>query len=175
MSTLAAISGANPIPFTDIVVVLAIQAGTIIQIGKNFGYIWKTISKHDLESIYKGELYNPNIIQNQNQGEAHMNRKDIENLVLTIFFKGVMMTFFLNIDDVLKIFWGIGSIAGAILGSIIDGGIVFKYSNNARKYYESKCKADDGTIFFTTRCAEYEIIFRQFELFKNTNLIYPSE
>ena len=175
MSTLAAISGANPIPFTDIVVVLAIQAGTIIQIGKNFGYIWKTISKHDLESIYKGELYNPNIIQNQNQGEAHMNRKDIENLVLTIFFKGVMMTFFLNIDDVLKIFWGIGSIAGAILGSIIDGGIVFKYSNNARKYYESKCKADDGTIFFTTRCAEYEIIFRQFELFKNFDLIYPPE
>ena len=175
MSTLAAISGANPIPFTDIVVVLAIQAGTIIQIGKNFGYIWKTISKHDLESIYKGELYNPNIIQNQNQGEAHMNIKDIEKLVLTIFFKGVMMTICLNIDDVLKIFWGIGSIVGAILGSIIDGGIVFKYSNNARKYYESKCKADDGTIFFTTRCAEYEIIFRQFELFKNFDLIYPPE
>ena len=175
MSTLAAISGASPIPFTDVAVVLAIQAGTIIQIGKNFGYIWKTISKHDLESIYKGELYNPNIIQNQNQGEAHMNRKDIEKLVLTMFFKGVMMTFFLNIDDVLKIFWGIGSIAGAILGSIIDGGIVFKYSNNARKYYESKCKADDGTIFFTTRCAEYEIIFRQFELFKNFDLIYPPE
>ena len=175
MSTLAAISGANPIPFTDIVVVLAIQAGTIIQIGKNFGYIWKTISKHDLESIYKGELYNPNIIQNQNQGEAHMNIKDIEKLVLTIFFKGVMMTICLNIDDVLKIFWGIGSIVGAILGSIIDGGIVFKYSNNARKYYESKCKADDGTIFFTTRCAEYEKIFRQFELFKNFDLIYPPE
>ena len=175
MSTLAAISGANPIPFTDIVVVLAIQAGTIIQIGKNFGYIWKTISKHDLESIYKGELYNPNIIQNQNQGEAHINRKEIEKLVLAIFFKGVMMTTLLNIDDVLKIFWGAGTLVGALIGAIIDGGIVFKYSNNARKYYESKCKADDGTIFFTTRCAEYEIIFRQFELFKNFELIYPPE
>ena len=175
MSTLAAISGASPIPFTDIAVVLAIQAGTIIQIGKNFGYIWKTISKHDLESIYKGELYNPNIIQNQNQGEAHINRKEIEKLVLAIFFKGVMMTTLLNIDDVLKIFWGAGTLVGALIGAIIDGGIVFKYSNNARKYYESKCKADDGTIFFTTRCAEYEIIFRQFELFKNFELIYPPE
>ena len=175
MSTLAAISGVSPIPFTDIVVVVTIQAGTIIQIGENFGYIWKTISKHDLESIYKGELYNPNIIQNQNQGEAHINRKDIEKLVLETIFKGIGMAICLNIDDVVKLFWGIGSIAGAILGAIIDGGIVFKYSNNAKKYYESKCKADDGTIFFTTRCAEYEIIFRQFELFKNFDLIYPPE
>ena len=127
MSTLAAISGASPIPFTDIAIVLSIQAGTIIQIGQNFGYIWKTISKHDLESIYKGELYNPNIIQNQNQGEAHINRKDIEKLVLETIFKGIGMAICLNIDDVVKLFWGIGSIAGAIVGAIIDGGIVFKY------------------------------------------------
>ena len=175
MSALAAISGASPVPFTDIAVVITIQAGTIIQIGKNFGYIWKTISKHDLESIYKGELYNPDIIQNQNQGELHLNNEDIKKLVLATIFKGIGMGICLNIDDIVKLFWGIGTIVGAVLGGIIDGGIVFKYSNNARKYYESKCKADDGTIFFTTRCAEYEIIFRQFELFKNTNLIYPSE
>lgn len=80
-----------------------------------------------------------------------------------------------NIDDILKLFWGVGSIVGSAVGAIIDGGIIYKYSNNAKKYYESKCKADDGTIFFTTRCAEYEIIFRQFELFKNFDLIYPSE
>ena len=150
MSTLAAISGVSPIPFTDIAVVVTIQAGTIIQIGENFGYIWKTISKHDLESIYKGELYNPNIIQNQNQGEAHMNRKDIEKLIFSIFFKGVMMTTFLSVNEVLKIFWGIGSIAGGIIGAMV-------------------------AIFFTTRCAEYEKIFRQFELFKNFDLIYPPE
>ena len=175
MSALAAASGASPVPFTDIAVVFTIQAGTIIQIGKNFGYIWKTISKHDLESIYKGELYNPDKIQNQNQGKIHLNNEDIKKLIFATIFKGIGMAICLNIDDVVKLFWGIGSIAGSVLGAIIDGGIVFKYSNNARKYYESKCKADDGTIFFTTRCAEYEIIFRQFELFKNFNLIYPSE
>ena len=174
MSALAAISGASPVPFTDIAVVITIQAGTIIQIGKNFGYIWKTISKHDLESIYKGELYNPDIIQNQNQGELHMSNEKIKELIFAIIFKGIGMVI-LNVDDIFKMFWGIGTAVGAVIGGIIDGGIVFKYSNNARKYYESKCKADDGTIFFTTRCAEYEIIFRKFELFKNTNLIYPSE
>ena len=175
MTGLAAAAGAIPIPFTDIPIVISIQAGTIIKIGKNYGYIWKTISKNDLVSIYKGELYNPNQIQIQNQDNLHMNIEDITKLIGETFFKGVGMMIASNIDDIFKLIWGIGTIIGSVVGSIIDGGIVYKYSNNAKKYYESKCKTDDGTIFLTTRCAEYEIIFRQFELFKNFNLIYPSE
>ena len=176
MTGLAIAAGASPIPFTDIPAVISLQAGTIIKIGKNFGYIWKTISKNDLVSIYKGELYNPiNQIQIQNQNNLHMNIEDIRNLIVETIFKGARMMIAANIDDILKLFWGVGSIVGSAVGAIIDGGIIYKYSNNAKKYYESKCKADDGTIFFTTRCAEYEIIFRQFELFKNFDLIYPSE
>ena len=172
---LAMAAGASPIPFTDIPIVISLQTGTIIKIGKNYGYIWKTISKNDLVSIYKGELYNPNQIQNQNQNNLHMNKEDITKLIGETIFKGAGMMVAANIDDFIKLFWGIGTIIGSVVGSIIDGGIVYKYSNNAKKYYESKCKADDGTIFLTTRCAEYEIIFRQFELFKNFDLIYPSE
>ena len=44
-----------------------------------------------------------------------------------------------------------------------------------KKYFESKCLTDDGTIFFTTRCSEYEVIFNKFEQFKKFELIYPSE
>ena len=175
MTGLAMAAGASPIPFTDIPIVISLQTGTIIKIGKNYGYIWKTISKNDLVSIYKGELYNPNQIQNQNQNNLHMNKEDITKLIGETIFKGAGMMVAANIDDFIKLFWGIGTIIGSVVGSIIDGGIVYKYSNNAKKYYESKCKADDGTIFLTTRCAEYEIIFRQFELFKNFDLIYPSE
>ena len=176
MTGLAIAAGASPIPFTDIPAVISLQAGTIIKIGKNYGYIWKTISKNDLVSIYKGELYNPiNQIQIQNQNNLHMNIEDITKLIGETIFKGARMMIAANIDDILKLFWGVGSIVGSAVGAIIDGGIIYKYSNNAKKYYESKCKADDGTIFFTTRCAEYEIIFRQFELFKNFDLIYPSE
>ena len=175
MTGLAAAAGASPIPFTDIAAVLSIQAGTIIKIGKNYGYILKTISKNDLVSIYKGELYNPTQIKIQNQDNLHIYIKDIKKLIGETIFKGAGMMIAANVDDILKIFWGIGTIVGSALGVIIDGGIIYKYSNNAKKYYESKCRADDGTIFFTTRCAEYEIIFRQFELFKNFDLIYPSE
>ncbi len=176
MTGLAIAAGASPIPFTDIPIVISLQTGTIIKIGKNYGYIWKTISKNDLVSIYKGELYNPiNQIQIQNQNNLHMNIEDITKLIGETIFKGARMMIAANIDNILKLFWGVGSIVGSAVGAIIDGGIIYKYSNNAKKYYESKCKADDGTIFFTTRCAEYEIIFRQFELFKNFDLIYPSE
>ena len=175
MTGLAAAAGASPIPFTDIPIVISLQTGTIIKIGKNYGYIWKTISKNDLVSIYKGELYNPNQNQIQNQDNLHMNIEDMIKLIGETIFKGAGMMIAANVDDILKIFWGIGTIVGSALGVIIDGGIVYKYSKNAKKYYESKCRADDGTIFFTTKCAEYEIIFRQFELFKNFDLIYPSE
>ena len=50
MTGLATAAGASPIPFTDIPAVISLQAGTIIKIGKNYGYIWKTISKNDLVS-----------------------------------------------------------------------------------------------------------------------------
>ena len=175
MIALASVSGFNPIPFIDIAIVSSIQAGTIIQIGKYYGYVWKTISKNDLIAIYRGELYQANNQQNQNQVQSYLTKEEISKLVLETFFKGILMIFALSVDDVLKSIWGIGTIPGMILGAIIDGGIIFKYSNNAKKYFESKCLTDDGTIFFTTRCSEYEVIFNKFEQFKKFELIYPSE
>ncbi len=175
MTALASATGLNPIPFTDIIIVSSIQAGTIIRIGKYYGYVFKTISKSDLIAIYRGELYNPQNEENQNQVFRILTMEEIIKLIVETFFKGVLMVTAFSIDDCLKAFWGIGTIPGIILGAVIDGGIVFKYSKNSLNYFESKCMTDDGTIFFTTRCSEYEVIFRKFEQFKNFDLIYPSE
>ena len=82
--------------------------------------------KNDLVSIYKGELYNPNNqIQIQNQDNLHINIEDITKLIGETIFKGVGMMIAANIDDVLKLFWGIGTIIGSAVGAIIDGGIVY--------------------------------------------------
>ena len=176
MIALASVSGMNPIPFTDIAVVSSIQTTTIIKIGKYYGYVWKTISKNDLIAIYRGELYKANNQQNQNQVQSNLTKEEIVKLVLETFkIKEFLMILALSVDVALKGIWGIGTIPGMILGAIIDGGIIFKYSNNAKKYFESKCLTDDGTIFFTTRCSEYEVIFNKFEQFKKFELIYPSE
>lgn len=83
--------------------------------------------------------------------------------------------FLLNIDDVIKSLWGIGTVIGMIIGAAADAGIVYKYALNAKRYFESKCKEDDGTIFFCTRCSEYEVIFRKFKQFDEYDLVYPSE
>ncbi len=92
-----------------------------------------------------------------------------------IFAKRIMTVFLLNIDDIIKSFYGIGTIIGMGVGAFADAGIIINYSRKAKNYFESKCKADDGTLFFCTRCAEYEVIFRKFKQFEKFDLIYPSE
>ena len=170
MSTAAAGAGAIPIPFADIGVVMSIITSAIVQIGKAYGYIWKKISKKDLFAIYRGELYKK---ENEENSMFFNNYFELAKIIGEIFAKGIMMFFALTIDDVIKSLWGLGTTIGMAIGAVADSGIVYKYSYNAKKYFESKCKEDDGTIFFSTRCGEYEIIFRRFKQFENYNLIIP--
>lgn len=171
MSLAAAAAGSIPIPFADVTIVLNILGGTIIKIGQIYGYVWKKISKNDLIAIYKGELYQKkNDIEKDNDSLI-----EFLKVVAEIFAKGIMTMFLLNIDDIIKSLWGIGTVIGMIIGAAADAGIVYKYALNAKRYFESKCKEDDGTIFFCTRCSEYEVIFRKFKQFDEYDLIYPSE
>ena len=82
--------------------------------------------------------------------------------------------FLLNVDDIMKMFPIINTL-GVLVGSTLDIGLAFSFCRDAKKYFESKCKSDDGTIFFITRCYEYEVIFRKFKQFENYELIYPAQ
>ena len=168
-------AGAIPVPFADISFVLTIVASSIIRIGKFYGYVWKKISKKDLKAIYNGELYSGMDNLNNENNDRINNVKEILKIFGEMVLKGIGTCIALGIDDIIKSLWGIGTLVGAVIGAIVDAGIVYKYSNNARKYFESKCKKDDGTIFFCTRCAEYEVIFRKFKQFENFDLVYPSQ
>lgn len=170
--TLAAFgAGAIPIPFADFSIVISILTTTIVSIGKYYGYIWKRILKDDLLSIYDGKLYNKK--ENDDKKE-NTNYKQIIKLIAEIFGKGIIMMIALNLDDIIKVVYGVGTLIGMAIGAVMDSGIVFQYARNAKKYFESKCKSDDGTIFFITRCSEYEVIFRKFKEFENYDLKYPS-
>ena len=168
----AAAAGSIPIPFVDAAIVLNILGSSIVKIGKFYGYVWKKISRKDLLSIYKGELYRS---INNFEGERMNTLLELFKLVGEIFLKSLIMVIALNIDDVVKYFWGIGTIIGMAIGAVVDSGIVCKYSRNAKNYFESKCKQDDGTLFFCTRCSEYEVIFRKFKQFENYKLVYPTQ
>ena len=172
MTTLALGVGAIPIPFADVSIIMSILGSAIIKIGKFYGYVWKKILKSDLFSIYKGELYTK---KENDDSKKVFDYKAFLKLIGEIFFKSFIMTIALNADDILKIFWGIGSIIGMVIGAAADSFIVGKYANNAKKYFESKCAQDDGTIFFYTRCSEYEVIFKRFKQFDNYELIYPPD
>lgn len=172
MSTLAFGVGAIPIPFADVSIIMSIIGTTIIKIGKFYGYVWKKILKSDLLSIYRGELYTK---KDNDDSPKDFDYKLFFNLIGDIFFKSIMVTIALNADDILKMFWGLGSIIGITIGSIADSFIVGKYAYNAKKYFESKCAQDDGTLFFYTRCSEYEVIFKKFKQFENYELIYPPQ
>ena len=113
-------------------------------------------------------------LNNENNDRIN-NVKEILKIFGEMVLKGIGTCIALGIDDIIKSLWGIGTLVGAVIGAIVDAGIVYKYSNNAKKYFESKCKKDDGTIFFCTRCAEYEVIFRKFKQFENFDLVYPSQ
>ncbi len=62
MTLASAAAGSIPLPFADVAIVMNILATAIIKIGKAYGYVWKKISKDDLFSIFKGELYQKKIV-----------------------------------------------------------------------------------------------------------------
>ena len=103
MSLCAGLAGAIPVPFADIPIVLTIIGTAIIKIGKFYGYVWKTISKQDLLSIYNGELYENN---NDENLETYTNVSELLKIIGEIITKTMIMGFFLNVDDYLKFFWG---------------------------------------------------------------------
>ena len=169
---LAGGAGLIPWPFADISIVLEILGSTIIKIGQYYGYVWKKISKKDLISIYKGELYKK---ENNTEDENYTSIKEYMKVVAEIFAKGLIMFLALNVDDFCKSVYGVGTMIGMALGAAADAGIIYYYSRNAINYFESKCKEDDGTIFFCTRCSEYEIIFSKFKQFNNYEIEYPPQ
>ena len=171
MMVSAGIAGLIPLAFADITIIISIIGKSIIQIGKYYGYVWKKISKKDLSNILKGNLYDPN---NDDKKEFN-SRKEILKIIGELILKSIGTMACLTIDDIIKSIWGVGTILGVSLGAVVDAGVVYNHLKKAINYFESKCKADDGTIFFTTRCYEYEIIFRAFKQFENFDLIYPKE
>ena len=170
MSFFAGLAGAIPVPFADIPIVLSLIGITIIRIGKFYGYVWKTISRQDLLSIYNGELYENN---NDENFEIYTNISELLKIIGEIITKTMILGFLMNVDNFIKCFWGIGTLIGAAFGATIDTGIVSTYTFRAKRYFESKCEKDDRTIFFYTRCSEYEVIFRHFKKLENYKLIYP--
>ena len=174
MMAAAATAGLIPFAFADVSIVISIIGKSIIQIGKYYGYVWKKISKNDLKAIYNGKLYSPEI-ENDNDNSEFNSTKEILKIFGEMLLKSIGTAFALNVDDIIKSVWGLGTIAGVAFGALADAGIVYNYLNKAKNYFESKCQADDGTIFFTTRCIEYEIIFRAFKQFEVYELIYSNQ
>lgn len=124
-------------------------------------------------SIYKGELYKEK--ENEKKNENDFGKKEALKVIGEIFGKGIIMAIALNIDDVIKTLWGVGTVIGMAVGAVLDSGIILQYTRYAKKYFESKCKQDDGTLFFCTRCSEYEVIFRKFKNFENYEINYPMQ
>ena len=172
VSLAAGAAGAIPLPFADIGLVISLIGGSLIKIGAFYGYEWKTIQKEDLTAIYNGELYTKKNQQKENNIIAS-SQKELLKIIGEVILKGIGTTIALSLDDFIKTIWGVGTTIGVVLGAAADAGIVASKCYNSKKYFESKCKADDGTIFFTTRCSEYEIIFRKFKQLQNYDIVYP--
>lgn len=186
LSTVAAIAGACPIPFADVVIVQMLIITAILSIGYFYGYIYKKVSKQDLLTIFKGGLYCKDKKIKDEYFDANVSSvntcdkvnkisiiKNINAFIISSLTSSVLTAGALFIDDGFKFIPIIGSIIGAALGAICDFGLVINFGINANKYYKSKCEADDGTLFFCTRCYEYIIIFKKFKKFDSFNLIYP--
>ena len=185
LSLAAAAAGAIPFPFVDVAIVNALIVTSILSIGKFYGYIFKKISKNDILSILKGSLYNVN--DNHNNEEyfdadissvQRINNKDrnsnnISSFIIANISSSILTLTALLIDDGIKVIPIIGAVLGSVIGALCDFGLVIKFGRNANKYFKSKCEADDGTIFFCTRCYEYEAIFKKFKNFSSYDLIYP--
>ena len=192
LSFAAGLAGAIPIPFVDIAIIHGLIITAILSIGHFYGYIYKKISRNDIISIFDGRLYDHNIDQsaeeyfdangsnidrallnNSEQSDNNAIRTGIGGFIISLLSKGVLTSIALFGDDGIKLIPGLGSVIGSILGSICDFALVMIYSNNANKYFKSKCEADDGTLFFCSRCYEYEAIFKKFKNFEIYDLIYP--
>ena len=177
-STLAAASGAIPIPFGDVAVMITLIGTEIIKIASFYGYAWHKISKNDIISILNREKY----IQRDEANDEYINtnKNNVSPTKVVIFdvIKGLLLGSFITasglvIDDGIKFIPVIGTILGCIVGSIIDFSMIVLYGKWAKDYYTSKCQADDGTLFFSIRCHEYEIIFKKMKEFKEEYIIYP--
>ena len=158
-----------PVAFADDSIIKSIIGNSIIQIGNYYGYARKKITKSDLNAIYSGKLYEPN-----NLKEEFNNINQFFKFSDDLIDESNGIILCLNADDIVKSVWGIGTIFGIMSGTFADAGIALNNLNKTRKYFESKYKADDGNIFFITRCFEYEIIFGALKQFEDYHLIYPN-
>lgn len=79
----------------------------------------------------------------------------------------------LLIDKGLKIILVIRLVLGAALRTICNCGLVIHFWRNVNKYYKIKCEADNGALFFCSRCYEYIVIFKKYKKFDSFNHIYP--
>lgn len=184
LSLMAAGAGAIPIPLVDVPLMLSLIATAIIRIASFYGYAWHKISKNDILSILNGEEYVRRDEENDEyiKAEKSMVKKAeksvakkivIFDIIKKLLLGSIITSTALVIDDGIKTIPVIGTILGCIVGSIIDFSMLILYANRAKKYFQSKCRNDDGTIFFCVRFHEYEIIFKKFKEFQNYDIIFP--
>lgn len=179
LSVIAAGSWAIPIPFCDVPIMISLIGTAIVKIASFYGYAWSKISKNDIISVLNGEKYIRRNEENDEYIKTDNSAPVLTRVVIFDVIKGLLMGSLITasalvIDDGIKIIPVIGTILGCIVGSIIDFSMLLLYGKRAKNYFQSKCKTDDGTIFFCIRCHEYEIIFHKFKEFQNYDLIYPN-
>ena len=178
LSLAAGGSGAIPIPFVDVPIMLSLIGTAIIKIASFYGYAWHKISKNDIVSILNGEEY----VRRDEENDEYINTDNsprvVSRVVIFDVIKGLLLGSFMTatalvIDDGIKTIPVIGTVLGCIVGSIIDFSMLILYAKRAKNYFQSKCRNDDGTIFFCVRCHEYEVIFKKFKEFQNYDIIFP--
>ena len=179
LSVIAAGSGAIPIPFADLPIMVTLIGTVIIKIASFYGYAWDKISKNEVISILNGEKYVKKIEDNA----EYVNTQNVKiipptQLVMFDVIKGMLMKSFLRVaglvvDDAIKCIPIIGTVLGMLVGAAVDFSMLVIYGKRAKNYFSSKCELDDGTLFFCVRCHEYEVIFKKFKEFQNYDIIYP--
>lgn len=175
-SILAGAAGASPIPLSDLPIMISLISTIIIKIGSFYGYVWKKISKNDIISILNGKQYVPSKEEYSdlnNTGGEVISHVLIFDIIKGLLLGSVITATGLVVDDAIKCIPIVGTILGCIVGAALDVSMITFYGKRAKNYFESKSKTDDGTIFFCTRCYEYEIIFKKFNDLQNSNFIYP--
>ena len=178
LSLIAGGSGAIPIPFCDVPIMISLIGTAIIKIASFYGYAWRKISKNDIISILNGEKYVKKNEENDEYINTEQSGQMLTKVIIFDVIKGLLLGSFMTatalvIDDGIKAIPVIGTLLGCFVGSIIDFSMLLLYGNRAKNYFQSKCRTDDGTIFFCIRCHEYEIIFKKFKEFQNYDIIYP--
>ena len=135
LSVAAASSGAIPIPFADVAIMIGLIATTVIKIASFFGYAWNKISKNDIISIMNGEDY----VKTEKEKDEEYEKTDKVKIIPTqvvVFdlIKGVMMQSFITaagllVDDGIKCIPIIGTILGVIVGAAVDFGMLILYGH----------------------------------------------